>query len=173
MDMRSEDDFRKALTKRLVSMGAHVSNIESHVSSAGIPDMNFFLSGRDVWLELKATGPKGLVKMRPTQRKWHSDRWAAGGESFVSVLLIGTDHILAVPGNAAAGLDTRVASWEAVSREQNMVVDNLTSLIRMLIHGTEQQSNRKRTPQSAGSPGTAFPPGGEDVGSHHWLLDKP
>lgn len=172
MGMNSEADFRKALTKYVEAIGGHVSNIESHLSSAGIPDMHFFLRPHDFWLELKAVGSRAQVKMRPTQRKWHKDRYAAGGTSFVAVLIIGTGDILLVPGHVAAGLDTRLDSWRAVAETQN----TLNKLIQRMVHHVRNQEpgpDCNGAPEGPREPYDSFPPGGADVGSHHWLLDKP
>lgn len=176
MDLNSESALRKALTKLIESKGGHVSNIESHVTSAGVPDMNFFLSGADVWVELKAVGSRGQIKMRPTQRKWHRDRDSVGGISHVVVLEIETGDILLVPGATAAGLDSRIQSWREVAEVRNIHSNGLWAIVRRMVYATktanQPKPDRDRSAKEAGSPGSALQPSGKDVGGHHWLLDK-
>lgn len=111
--MNSEDEFRRAVIAAAGSK-AHVSHIESHQSSAGIPDLNLYGLGQDLWLELKVV-KEGHVRMRPTQRKWHRDRAERGGPSWVAVLNPVDGHVLVVRGAVAAALATGVLEWEAVA----------------------------------------------------------
>ena len=111
--MNSEDDFRRAVIQAAGSK-VHVSHIESHQSSAGIPDLNLYGLGQDLWLELKVV-KEGHVRMRPTQRKWHRDRAERGGPSWVAVLNPVDGHVLVVRGATAAMLATGLLDWEAVA----------------------------------------------------------
>ena len=116
----SEDDFRRHVIDLLGKDGCHLSHIESHLTSAGIPDINFYKSGRDVWLELKVA-KDGKVKMRPTQKRWHKDRAARGGQSWVLVLSPSKDRVLWLPGAVAAGLEPSWLAWVGAAGEQNIL----------------------------------------------------
>lgn len=126
LDISSEEDFRKHVMKVALAAKHHVSHIEAHLSAAGIPDLNMFVYGQDVWLELKIV-KGGIVKMRPTQRRWHREREHAGGESWVLVYDREKQHVLTVAGATAAMLAPAVAAWEAVSRAEH--VANLPNIL--------------------------------------------
>lgn len=112
--MYSEDQFRRQFVALAVANGYHVTHIESHQTSAGVPDLNLFKSRRDDWVELKVV-KDGKIKMRPTQKKWHRDRAEAGGTSWVLVLDRGTNTILWVSGKTAARLGSALSEWKEVS----------------------------------------------------------
>ncbi|AZS06523.1 nuclease [Alteromonas phage ZP6] len=87
----NETTFRKYLRDILVRHGAAVSQVESHETSAGIPDTSVCLSGIDSWIELKfatnktRTRKKGVV-VRKSQKVWFRDRLKAGAKNlFVGV----------------------------------------------------------------------------------------
>lgn len=112
--MNTEDAFRRAVIDRAEQWGAHVSHIESHQTSAGAPDLNVWSHNRDLWLELKLV-KRGLVTLRPTQKKWHRERFEAGGQSWVAVLDPETQRVLVLRGEVAATLPPGLASWEAAA----------------------------------------------------------
>lgn len=125
----TEDEFRRAVISKATAYQYHVTHLESHQTSAGVPDLNV-AKGVDFWLELKVVKPKGIT-LRPTQKKWHRDRHAAGGKSWVAVLT-GDDHILLLPGHVAADLTPRDERWETVSNVFN--ASHIDSLIFALHH---------------------------------------
>lgn len=101
--MSKEAKFRTRITEYAEGKGWHVSNIESHMSSPGIPDMNIFARGRgDFWFELKVASLQGVVKMRPTQKAWHRARHECGGSSWVVVMTNDGRTVYVIPGHVAA-----------------------------------------------------------------------
>ena len=134
--IHDERDLRRFIERRLDGL-AHTSQIESHETSAGIPDFNIFMDGRDVWVELKVLSDRKPPKMRPTQRRWHNDRWANGGMSWVLAYDLDDDILLVIPGHTAAGLDRRVASWRAAGSPRNIeeIVDVIKSLTKRIRNG--------------------------------------
>lgn len=173
--MINEDEFRRHSIRVAGALGAHVSHIESHESSAGIPDLNLFLMGVDLWVELKVL-KNGRVKMRPTQRRWHKDRAEHGGQSWVVCLDIATQNILTLPGDKAAALGPSEAEWKRAAAVSNVpeLAGLFITLARRVVNGRSKQGpNSDRAPKVSGSPASSLPPGGQTVGGDHWLLDKP
>lgn len=175
-NMINEDEFRKHVIIVAKKLVAHVSHIESHESSAGIPDLNLFLTGADLWIELKVI-KAGRVKMRPTQKRWHTDRAEHGGKSWVLALDPRTQDVLVLPGHTAAALAPTEAAWRAASSLSNIpeLSGLLITLARSVINAKlgKHGQNGHRTTEGTGSPASALPKGGKDVGGGHWLLDKP
>lgn len=73
---KSEHEFSKSLSDRLVKAKLMITRIESHNTGNGIPDMFVCGQGLDTWLELK-NDPKlsiknGIIKVawRPGQIAW-------------------------------------------------------------------------------------------------------
>ena len=134
--LRDEKGFRKFVICRLEEKESpsHISYIESHETSAGIPDLNVFIQGRDVWIELKVLSDHKAPKMRPTQKRWHVDRFNAGGFSWVLVLDLTHQHMLVLPGNVAAGLGSNIGVWRAAGMEHPLldVVDVIRSMVRRI-----------------------------------------
>lgn len=84
----SETTFRKYLGGLLKECRAHVSQVESHETSAGIPDTNYCIGGIDGWIECKfaAAGRKNKVIVRKSQKVWFRDRLKVGAKRcFVAV----------------------------------------------------------------------------------------
>ena len=77
----------------------HLSWIESHSTSIGVPDLNYSYYGVEGWLELKC-GPD--IDVRAAQVIWMEDRIAAGG--FPLFLIQYGDIYSIVPGSAASAL---------------------------------------------------------------------
>lgn len=125
----SEDVFRRMVVDKAQMYHYHVSHVESHQTSAGVPDLNI-AKGVDMWLELKVVKKTGIT-LRPTQKKWHRDRHAAGGKSWVAVLT-GSNDILLLPGHVAADLTPRDERWETSSNTFKLA--HLDSLIFALHH---------------------------------------
>lgn len=165
--MLVEDRFRQVVIDEAKRLGAQVSHIESHQTSAGIPDLNIFLDLVDVWLELKVRDSKGKFKLRPTQRKWHRDRETAGGESWVMIYDPRNEQVQLYPGTKA----------EDPTYQMFVTVPSLGGIIHLLKYITRsyhaRSSDRIRAPQDPRGSLSSFHPGGQDVGSDHWLLRKP
>jgi hypothetical protein len=69
-------------------------------------------------------------KMRPTQRKWHTDRHARGGISWVMVFDLDIKDVLILPGNIAAGLPSNAGVWRAAAAIHPLTT--MTKLLRSL-----------------------------------------
>jgi hypothetical protein len=123
--VKTENEFRKHIIS-VAQIKGHVSHVESHETSAGIPDLNIWWMGQDLWLELKVI-KGGKVTMRPTQRKWHLDRAQHGGQSWVLVLDPENEDILVLPGDVAATLPTATRSWRAAAGVSN--INMITQLL--------------------------------------------
>lgn len=122
-EVLQEDKFRRDIVREfgMKMPHFHVSYIESHQTTPGIPDLHLYsLVSGDIWLELKVVkAPRDIVMVRPTQKAWHRNRHKAGGKSWFATLDT-NDHILLTPGNVAAGLPTRAAAWRDVSPAYRM-----------------------------------------------------
>lgn len=112
-EVRNEDDFRRYVAE--CAADCHVSHIESHLTSAGIPDLNICMRGTELWLELKVMSSRKPPKMRATQKKWHVDRFEHGGISWVVTLDLDMMDVLILPGNVAAGLPSNPGIWRAAA----------------------------------------------------------
>lgn len=73
--MSNETTVRKYLADKI---HGHVVQIESHATSAGVPDTNFCVKGVDGWIEIKFVRGKNKIKVRNTQKTWFRRRLAAG-----------------------------------------------------------------------------------------------
>lgn len=73
---KTEHDFSKSLSDRLVKAGLMITRIESHNTGNGIPDMFVCGKGLDTWLELKNDTKLSIkdktikVAWRPGQVAW-------------------------------------------------------------------------------------------------------
>jgi len=112
-----ETKYRRAIVNQLITMG-QVSVVESHDTSIGIPDLNFYSKeSYEVWLEIKWVYPDRMPNIRPSQVAWHRNRSNISPNSF---MLIGTwfnSHIL-IPGHAVESvkiLGNDLEEWKAVS----------------------------------------------------------
>lgn len=176
--MRNEAEFRKHVTKLVEDAGGHVSNIESHLTAAGVPDMNICLHGQDVWLELKYKGKS--MKMRPTQRRWHRTRAACGGTSWVVVYDPEDAGVWFVPGHVAAEHpDLRQFPFDTVAKHSATIIRTVVKSIIKGKYDVRRWESEIESPDSDGSPQnpggseTALRESGQNVVGHHWLLDKP
>lgn len=93
-----EDMFRANVYEAAQLLGYHVTHIESHNSSPGVPDLNVWNRHEDIWIELKVA-KHGSIKLRPTQKRWHRDRSESMGTSYVCILV--GNEVLTVYGNTA------------------------------------------------------------------------
>jgi hypothetical protein len=166
----NEGHFRRWIMGYAEGMGYHVTWVESHEVSAGVPDLNICVGGIDLWIELKAM-KNGSVKMRPPQKSWHSERFARGGMSWVLVCDIENMQFLLVTGTMAASLTTNANQWRAVAVNMPMDKNFFTTLKGYTLDGIHE-SNRQRAKEISRETESAFSSGGEDVGSYHWLLNK-
>lgn len=66
---KTEHEFSKSFSDRLVKAGLMVTRIESHVTGNGIPDMFVCGRGLDTWLELK-NDPKLSIKDKQIKVAW-------------------------------------------------------------------------------------------------------
>lgn len=192
--IRSEGEFRQEVTKQAKLMGFHASNIESHLTSAGIPDTNLAIGHVDIWLELKVFGAKHPMKIRPTQRKWHKDRAEVKGLSWFAILDIDHQIVFLVPGASIHYVGTGLTrQWQGSAVQFS--TEQIDLMIAYMYHeavkrraeyvrsnnqrvcggnaGQEQQPDSERTANHSGIPGDSLPEGGQSVGEHHWLLNKP
>ena len=181
MTITEEKSLRVAVSEKARLMGFHVSNIESHSSSAGIPDINLAIGHVDIWLELKAFGVRWPMKIRSTQRKWHRERYEANGLSWFALLDLDHQEIFLVPGSGiqyvGSGL-TRQWQGGAVKFKPEHIDLMIAYLYneavkRRIAYVTEQQRNSAGPSIDARSAGNSLPEGGQIVGGHHWLTDKP
>ena len=76
--MSEESRLCKYILNNVDHVG-HWSQVESHATSAGIPDLDYCIGGVTNWLELKAGTGKYLPRLRPTQCAWFRNRIKAGG----------------------------------------------------------------------------------------------
>ena len=74
----SETRLRKYVLDNIGHVG-HWSKVESHDTSAGIPDLNYCMDGMEGWLELKFGNRVKAPKLRPTQCAWFRRRIKMGG----------------------------------------------------------------------------------------------
>lgn len=104
----SEEKFRLMMTCLITRYGGHASNVESHSSSPGIPDIDYFLRPTTGNLELKfITRTDGAInfggmRIRPTQVAWFKRRAAAGGDPLLMIYIKnneqGEDVIISMHG---------------------------------------------------------------------------
>ncbi len=85
---------REAGTRRKVRAAfppeAHLTWVESHLTSQGVPDLNYQHGGVHEWLELKFAGKTDKeVTIRPAQYGWFRERLKAGGRPFLLVEIEG------------------------------------------------------------------------------------
>ena len=84
-----ETNVRRKLGTELRKLRFHVSQIESHATSAGIPDTHYFGHSTDGFIELKVAKVNGAIEVRNTQKAWFRDRIKVGG--YHQYFLIGKD----------------------------------------------------------------------------------
>ena len=74
---------------RAIGEYGHFSRVESHASSAGIPDVDFCVSGKEGHIELKY-GMGKIPKIRATQARWFRNRARAKGKPWMFTHLEGS-----------------------------------------------------------------------------------
>src|SRR4030067_1055575 len=110
--------------------GAHVSMVESHAVSIGIPDLNYCINGREGWIELKTIHGDEMPKIRTAQRRWARVRVAAGGRIWFLCHQESTGLILLVPRPFFPGLST-FESWRKLC-VATTTIEGLGSLLPLL-----------------------------------------
>lgn len=75
--MSNESTLWAYLRDGLKDNSIHLSRVESHSTSIGIPDVNFTIDGKDGWIELKFENSKGIY-LRESQYCWMRDRLRVG-----------------------------------------------------------------------------------------------
>lgn len=78
----SEQKFWEEFSGNLGHKG-HFSRVESHATSAGIPDIDFCMSDVESHIELKFGNEKKAPSIRPSQVKWFDRRVKAGGHPII------------------------------------------------------------------------------------------
>jgi hypothetical protein len=85
MKKTREDELVEDFIKLCGSM-VHISTIESHTASPGIPDIDYCVEGGyEGKIECKYVEEDEKVKIRPTQHAWFRSRVAKGGHPFFLV----------------------------------------------------------------------------------------
>ena len=100
---KTEHEFSKSFSDRLVKAKLMVTRIESHNTGNGIPDMFVCGSGLDTWLELK-NDPKLSIKDKEIKVAWRPGQVAWAYEYFKKhitknclTLVAVSDGILIIP----------------------------------------------------------------------------
>ena len=78
----SENKFWNEMRREVGHLG-HFSRVESHATSAGIPDVDFCVDGIEGHIELKYGNDKNRPHIRLSQLKWFKNRIKAGGRPIV------------------------------------------------------------------------------------------
>lgn len=89
--VRSEADLAKDV-RQLVSARFHLSFIESHATSAGVPDVAYTVEGVTGWVELKFCSEARSAHMRNSQIIWIKDNINAGGCPLVLSAFLARDR---------------------------------------------------------------------------------
>ena len=72
------------LVRQHLPKDAHVQRIETGLTGKGVPDLNYCLHGKEIWVELKSIeGNKS--QLSPFQIAWLHKRTKAGGNCFVLI----------------------------------------------------------------------------------------
>ena len=81
-----EKDFAREVRTGLVQeWRGHYQRIESALTGSGIPDTNWCVTGKEIWIEFKIV--KGTrVELEPEQVSWHVMRHSHGGTTFILAL---------------------------------------------------------------------------------------
>ena len=103
---KTEHEFSKSFSDRLVKAGLMVTRIESHVTGNGIPDMFVCGRGLDTWLELKNdpnvpfNAPWIKVAWRPGQTAWMFKYFQKHLTKCCLTLVAASDCIFIIPMTA-------------------------------------------------------------------------
>lgn len=108
--------------KRMNSCGQplHLTWVESHATSLGIPDLNYCYYGVDGWLELKA-GPN--IDIRPAQVLWMKEHIVAGGHPLF--LIQWSDLFMVIPGSRASHIRQDTSYENVLTNASTVWTDKL------------------------------------------------
>jgi hypothetical protein len=121
-----ESNVRRKLGVELRRLGFHVSQIESHATSAGIPDTHYFGHNTDGFIELKVAKVNGAIEIRNTQKAWFRERIKAGGHH--QYVLVGI-HVSDTPSYAL--IRVKESNMDSVLSEKltwNVALLNATTI---------------------------------------------
>ena len=115
----SELRFRKYVVDNIENRygyGCHISLVESHSSSPGMPDLDICIDGLEFKLELKYSYGNKQPELRPTQVAWFRRRTKAGGRAWLLWHKEGKNYrvFYLIPGKKVPGLVKAfgVKPWE-------------------------------------------------------------
>lgn len=96
--MTRDENGLRVKVKEALKDKAHLSWVESHSTSPGVPDLNYCIDGVEGWLELKS----GSFDVKASQVRWFEDRVAKGGWPLFLIEMGGI--FMLVPGSKACRL---------------------------------------------------------------------
>ena len=117
----NESTLRAKLISTITSAGGHACAIESHATSAGIPDLNYCINGNEGHIELKVGTKRKPPYLRPTQHRWFVLRNRAKGKAFFLFLdndtgnvylIYGKDVQVLVEASTETWIRSAFASWD-------------------------------------------------------------
>jgi len=137
----SEAKLSKTVCGIINTLGGHVSRVEAAASAAGIPDLDYCLTGKESHIELKYGHSQKMPELRPSQVRWFRDRVKAGGRPFILCLDGDTDFVYLVRGIDACELKGKqpISKWRDTSiLEWQMGDDLLVGLRNFLSLGNNR-----------------------------------
>jgi hypothetical protein len=81
--MASDGGLRKIFREHLKDFDWQ--SVETHITSRGVPDLNYCSNGAEGWIELKSC-KHWRVAIRPEQVAWAERRMRKGGRVFLAVI---------------------------------------------------------------------------------------
>lgn len=116
----SESETKEQICNELRKYG-HISQIESHATATGFPDINFCINNVEGNIELKHGNLGHDIKIRPSQRRWFKQRVDAGGNcwllgrfqygAFDLYVLVHGRHIKLLTNKYASWVKVQTKSW--------------------------------------------------------------
>lgn len=120
----------------------HASRVESHSTSAGIPDVDYCINGVEGHLELKYSKSNKPPEIRNTQIKWHTKRRENGGRSYIltKMKVDGRWHYLFHFGYQASWLNVNRFCDHWVSSSLHIMLDalDIETVKQILEHNYER-----------------------------------
>lgn len=117
----------------------HISEVESHISSPGIPDLDVCSQGKEIHLEIKHSDNGVMPSIRPTQKKWFNRRVAAGGKPWVLARILDKKTkqwlTMLIPGHLiqlivqSSSVDSWVKASDLVYSEDEMEIGGWFSIL--------------------------------------------
>lgn len=121
-----ESVFRSKIIALISAAGGHACAIESHDTSAGVPDINYCINGHEGHIELKVGTDSKPPSLRPTQHRWAVLRKSAEGRSFFLFLNNSDGNMYLIDGSDVQGLvQARTAAWITLAFASWPSFDNL------------------------------------------------